>query len=156
MQEYDVSHKAICVNIWMERGTVVTNSGVVVEPAFMWRDAYQPHLAQHKLNASTQKPWSMRLLNACRIIHCADLGTLDRKKYPLARLNSSLLLKCCKGQEFLLEANGPEEARTITERWKLAVARFASLAVTEDVNAIAKEFFHPTLDSQLLTVPEDL
>ena len=47
---------------------VMTNSGIVVEPAFMWRDAYQPLLlTQHKLNNSSQKPWSMRLLNACRI-----------------------------------------------------------------------------------------
>ena len=55
-----------------------------------------------------------------------------------------------------MEAKGPEEVDTITERWKLAVARFASLAVVEDVNGIAKEFFHPTVDSQMLTIPEDL
>lgn len=150
--EYGISHKPICVNIWLERGTVIANSGIVVEPAFMWRDAYQPMLGQRKLNSSTQKPWSMRLLNACRITPCVNL---DRTKYPFARQNCSFLLKSCTGEEFLLEAKGRDEVKTITERWKLAVARFASLAVTEDVNGIAREFFHPTVDSQMLTIPED-
>jgi hypothetical protein len=109
-------------------------------------------LGQRKLNSSTQKPWSMRLLNACRITPCVNL---DRTKYPFARQNCSFLLKSCTGEEFLLEAKGRDEVKTITERWKLAVARFASLAVTEDVNGIAREFFHPTVDSQMLTIPED-
>jgi len=155
MKDYHISNKPLTVNIWLERGTVITNSGVVIEPAFMWRDAYQPMLQQRKLNASTQKPWTMRLLNACRITPCHSIGSIDRAKYPLARQNSSFLLKSCTGEEFLLEARTPGEVDAITERWKLAVARFASLAVTEDVNGIAKEFFHPTLDSQMLTVPED-
>ncbi|KAL3920093.1 MAG: hypothetical protein SGILL_003431 [Bacillariaceae sp.] len=146
-----ISHKPLCINIWLERGTVISHSGVVVEPAFMWRDAYQPMLGKHKLNNSTQKPWTMRLLNACRI---TPSSALDRSKYPLARQQCCFLLKSCTGEEFLLEAKGPDEVETITERWKLAVARFASLAVTEDVNGIAKEFFHPTVDSQMLTVPE--
>lgn len=145
----------MCINIWLERGTVVTHSGVVVEPAFMWRDAYQPLLAHRKtLNASTQKPWSMRLLNACRITPC-DGAALDRTKYPLARRGCSFLLKSCDGQEFLFEARSHDDVCTITERWKTAVARFASLAVTEDVEKIAKEYFHPTLDSQVLTMTDD-
>lgn len=152
MSTYGIPHKPLCVNIWLERGTVIANSGVVVEPAFMWRDAYQPMLGQHRLNASTQKPWSMRLLNACRITPCE---TVDRTKYPFARQQCSFMLKSCSGEEFLLETNGKEEVKTVTERWKLAVARFASLAVTEDVNGIAREFFHPTVDSQMLTIPED-
>jgi hypothetical protein len=153
MSEYNVSNKPLCINIWLERGTVIISSGVVVEPALMWRDAYQPMLlGQHKLNTSTQKPWSMRLLNICRITPCP---AIDRTKYPFARQHGSLVLKSCTGEEFLLEAKGQEEVKAITERWKLAVARFASLAVTEDVNGIAREFFHPTLDSQMLTIPED-
>jgi hypothetical protein len=117
----------------MERGTVITNSGIVVEPTFMWRDAYQPRLSQRKLNASTQKPWSMRLLNTCRI---AASSQLDRTLYPLARQAQCLVLRTCNNQEFLLEATSPSQARLICERWKLAVARFASLAVTEDIDAI--------------------
>ena len=146
--------------MWIERGTVIAHSGVVVEPAFMWRDAYQPLLlSQHKLNSSTQKPWSMRLLNACRIIpyvsssptnsanvnnNSNNNNNIDRTKYPLARQNASFLLKSCEGEEFLLEAKGPADAIAVTERWKLVVARFACLAVTDDVTGIANEFFHPT------------
>jgi len=163
-KEYNISHsKPICINMWLERGAVMTNSGVVVEPAFMWRDAYQPLLlTQHKLNNSSQKPWSMRLLNACRITpyfysspgNISATNSLDRNKYPLARKNSSFLLKSCGGEEFLLEAKGPEDAIAITQRWKLVVARFACLAVTEDVSGMAREFFHPTSDSKMLTVPD--
>ena len=143
--------------MWLERGTVITNSGVVIEPAFMWRDAYQPLLlSQHKLNHSTQNPWSMRLLNACRIttfyVDSNRSRQLDRTKYPLARQNSCFLLKSCDGEEFLLEAKCTDEAIVITERWKLVVARFASLAVTEDVGGIAKEFFYPTSESKTLTI----
>ena len=162
-KEYNIPHsKPICINMWLERGAVMTNSGVVVEPAFMWSDAYQPLLlSQHKLNTSSQKPWSMRLLNACRITPYfsspndgATRNSLDRSKYPLARKNASFLLKSCGGEEFLLEAKSSEDAIAITERWKLVVARFACLAVTEDVGGIAREFFHPTSDSKMLTVPD--
>ena len=162
-KEYNIPHsKPVCINMWLERGAVMTNSGVVVEPAFMWRDAYQPLLlTQHKLNNSSQKPWSMRLLNACRIApyfsssnEVSPRSSLDRSKYPFARKNSSFLLKSCGGEEFLLEAKSPEDAIAITQRWKLVVARFACLAVTEDVGGIAREFFHPTSDSKMLTVPD--
>lgn len=163
-KEYNIPHsKPICINMWLERGAVMTNSGVVVEPAFMWRDAYQPLLlTQHKLNSSSQKPWSMRLLNACRITtyfssspnNSSFNNSIDRNKYPLARKNSSFLLKSCGGEEFLLEAKDQEDAFAITQRWKLVVARFACLAVTEDVGGIAKEFFHPTSDSKMLTIPD--
>jgi hypothetical protein len=155
MKEYSISHQPICTNIWLERGTVISNSGVVIEPAFMWRDAYQPNLTQRRqLNASTQKPWTMRLLNACRISPCSSSAVLDRSRYPLARQSSCFFLKSCNGQEYLLEAQSREEMIMITQEWKMAVARFASLAVTEDVSGIAKEFFHPTIDSQVLTVPD--
>jgi hypothetical protein len=119
----------------------MTQSGVVVEPTLKWRDAYQPQLQKHKLNASSQNPWSMRLLNTCRI----SSTDVDRQQYPLARPSQSLTILTCEGQEFLLEAASPQECQTVCERWKLAVARFASLAVTEDIDAIAEEFFHPAV-----------
>lgn len=143
------------VNIWMERGTVITHSGVVVEPMFMWRDAYQSHdlLQQRKrLNDTCQKPWSMRLLNTCRIAPCTS--SLDKSLYPLARSACCLVVKTCQNQEFVLEAQSSGQRDMICERWKLAVARFASLAVTEDIDAIAQEFFHPTLSAQTLTVQQ--
>jgi hypothetical protein len=158
MKEYMIPHQPICTNIWLERGTVINNSGVVIEPAFMWRDAHQPNLTRRRqLNASTKKPWTMRLLNACRINPCksSSSGDLDRSKYPLARRSCCFFLKSCSGQEFLFEAQSPDEMVMITQQWKIAVARFASLAVTEDVVGIASEFFHPSLNSQILTVDGD-
>jgi hypothetical protein len=140
----------MCLNLWMERGTVISSTGAVLEPSFMWRDAYQPDLAKHKLNASTQTPWSMRLLNTCRISECPE--TIDRTKYPFARPAHCLILRTCNDQEFLLEASSSQERHQVCERWKLAVARFASLAVMEDIDAIAREYFHPTVNSQMLTI----
>eukprot|EP00934_Nitzschia_sp_Nitz4_P006739 Nitzschia sp. Nitz4//scaffold49_size126201//53905//55629//NITZ4_003640-RA/size126201-augustus-gene-0.3-mRNA-1//1//CDS//3329553143//6729//frame0 len=150
IQEFGISREPMCVNLWMERGMVISQTGLVVEPTFMWRDAYQPHLSQRKLNATSQKPWSMRLLSTCRIALC---GRIDKKTYPLTRQDHCLVLKTCHGQEFVLEAQTSNQCRDICERWKLAVARFASLAVTEDIDAIANEFFHPTLSHQTLTLP---
>jgi hypothetical protein len=144
------------INIWMERGTVITHSGVVIEPMFMWRDAYQSHylLQQRKrLNPTCQKPWSMRLLNTCRV---APAAGMDKNMYPLARKANCLLVKTCQGQEFVLEANSASQMELICERWKITVARFASLAVTEDIDAIAQEFFHPTLSAHTLTVQQQL
>ena len=148
-KDYGLIAKPVCINIWIERGTVIHQSGIVIEPQFMWRDAYQPELAKRKLNPSTQKPWTMRLLNTCRI---AQAGNIDRNKYPLARKNCSFYLRCCQGEEFLLEASSPEECSKVCQRWKMAVARFASLAVTEDIDGIAEEFFHPSTTSQMLTI----
>jgi hypothetical protein len=135
----------------MERGTVIPHSGVVIEPQLMWRDAYQSH--RKRLNATCQKPWSIRLLNTCRI---APVTRHDKTIYPLARSAQSLVIKTCHGQEFLLEAQSPVQMQTICERWKIAVARFASLAVTEDIDAIAQEFFHPTLSAQTLTIQDEM
>jgi len=150
MEEFGVPSKPFCINVWIERGIVISNSGHVVEPTLMWRDAYQADLSKHTLNASTQKPWKMRLLSVCRIAPMS----VKSDEYPMARPSCSLLLKTCNGQEFLLETSSPKECEMVCERWKLAVSRFASLAVMEDIDAIATEFFHPTCNSQTLSVNE--
>ncbi len=149
VKEFQIPPKPFLINIWMERGTVIPHSGVVVEPQFMWRDAYQSH--SKRLNATCQKPWAMRLLNTCRIAPCTRL---DKTLYPLARKAQCLAVKTCHGQEFVLEAQSPGQMESICERWKMAVARFASLAVTEDIDSIAQEFFHPTLSAHTLTVQD--
>jgi hypothetical protein len=121
----------------------------------MWRDAYQPHLqGKHQLNKSTQNPWTMRLLNTCRIAECIE--SLDRNVYPLARRQNCFLLKTSQGNhEFLFEAPSSLDVENVCERWKVTVARFASLAVTEDIDAIEREFFHPTSSSQMLIVDDE-
>ena len=148
------SSKPICVNLWIERGTVISATGFVCEPTIMWRDAYQPMLAdKHRLNKSTQNPWTMRLLNTCRIAECH--GNLDRNVYPLARSQNCFYLKTNHGgHEFLFETASMDDVETVCERLKMTVARFASLAVMEDVDSIEAEFFHPTTSSQMLIVDE--
>eukprot|EP00980_Cylindrotheca_fusiformis_P003214 scaffold732_cov114-Cylindrotheca_fusiformis.AAC.2 len=146
------SSKPLCVNVWIERGTALPN-GHVAEPTIMWRDAYQPNLVgKHKLNKSTQKPWTMRLLNTCRI---APSSNLDRSVYPMARSQNCFVLKTNHGNhEFLFETTSSDDVGTVCDRWKMTVARFASLAVMEDVEAIEREFFHPTSSSQMLVIDD--
>jgi len=144
------SSQPICINIWIERGSALPN-GHVTEPTIMWRDAYQPLLnGKHQLNKSTQKPWAMRLLSTCRI---AVSGSLDRSTYPLARSQNCFVLKTSSGNhEFLFEASSSNDMRKVCQQWKLTVARFASLAVMEDIASIEREFFHPSFNNQMLTI----
>jgi hypothetical protein len=146
------SSKPICANVWIERGTALPN-GHVAEPTIMWRDAYQPNLAgKHQLNKSTQKPWTMRLLNTCRI---APTKSLDRSVYPLARSKNCFVLKTSQGNhEFLFETTSRDDLETVCDRWKMTVARFASLAVMEDIDAIEREFFHPSSGNQMLVADD--
>ena len=148
-------NKPFAVNVWMERGIVLPQSGTVIEPQLKWRDTHQPLLSSRKtLNASTQTPWSIRLLNACRIVPLTNF-TIDRNLYPLARASTSFLVRTCQGQDYLLEASSPQQCSMVCHRWKVAVARFASLAVTEDLDTIANEFFHSPTNSPMLTVHDD-
>ena len=63
---------------------------------------------------------------------------LDKSQYPLARSACSFVIKTCQNQEFVLEAHSEIQRDLICERWKLVVARFASLAVTEDSDTIVQ------------------
>jgi len=137
-----------CCSVWIERGTLVDNNTVMLEPNLMWRQAYQPHLHKNKLNKTSQKPFSLRLLNLCRI-----LEDYDRSKYPLARPSCSFLVKTADVGDILFEAGSPEERSDIVRRWKLTVARFATLAIMEDLETICAEFFAPVSRSNML-VPD--
>lgn len=134
--------RPLCVNVWIERGSILQLGDVVVEPCWMWREVFQPLLStQRKLNLSTQKPYRLRLLNTLRIFPVTDL---DRNLYPLARQSTSFLLKSCQSDEsYLFEARSPGERDEIMKRWKMVVARLASLAVMEDMHTMLKEFFTP-------------
>lgn len=128
---------------------MLKQGAVVVEPKFMWREVYQPALAtQRRLSESSRKPIDIRVLNACRIVEAGD--DLDRTMYPMARSACSFFLKTCRDEVFLFEASTPEEKDQVVSQWKLVVARLASLAVVEDMEAMAKEFFTPAVNSQML------
>lgn len=114
---------AVCIKAWIERGTLVQSSNLMLEPNLMWREAYQGDLDKHKLNISSQKPFSVRLLNLCRILEAP--ANLDRSIYPLARISCSFLVRTSQEQEFLFEAASPQERDEVVSRWKICVARFA-------------------------------
>ena len=62
----------------------------------------------------------------------------DKSQYPLTRSACSFFIKTCQNQEFVLEAHSEIQRDLICERWKLVVAWFASLAVTEDSDTIGQ------------------
>jgi hypothetical protein len=143
---------AVTINAWIERGTLVQSSNLMLEPNLMWREAYQGDLTdKRKLNSSSQKPFSVRLLNLCRILEAP--ANLDRSIYPLARISCSFLVRTSSDEEFLFEAASPQQRDEVLCRWKICVARFATLAVLEDMDAITREFFSPMVTSQML-VPD--
>jgi hypothetical protein len=127
--------------VWIERGTMLNLASTVVEPKFMWRQAFQPSSCNTKrtLSKSATKPMEVRVLNVCHIVEAPS--NLDRNKYPMARTACSFFIKTCRDQCFLFEASSPREKDQILHSWKFVVARLASLAITEDMKAMAKEFF---------------
>eukprot|EP00522_Entomoneis_paludosa_P018866 CAMPEP_0172442350 /NCGR_PEP_ID=MMETSP1065-20121228/2808_1 /TAXON_ID=265537 /ORGANISM="Amphiprora paludosa, Strain CCMP125" /LENGTH=607 /DNA_ID=CAMNT_0013192187 /DNA_START=317 /DNA_END=2140 /DNA_ORIENTATION=+ len=138
------------VNVWIERGTLIEFNTVMLEPNLMWRETFHPELeSKRKLNASSQKPHCVRLLNLCRVLS----EGIDRSIYPLVRPTHSVLIKTSDGQEYLFEANSQDERDELVRRWKLTTARFATLAVLEDLETICKEFFSPMVTSRML-VPD--
>jgi hypothetical protein len=139
------------VSVWMERGTILGDNSVMLEPNLMWRETYQPSLSQRKLNESSMRPYSIRLLNLCRILEAPT--DLDRSQFPFARSASCLVLRTAEQEEIVFEAASPEQRNDIVRCWKLVVARFASLAVLEDLDAIFDEFINPMATSPML-VPD--
>lgn len=138
----------VCIHFWIERGSLLKLGTKVVEPKFMWRQVYQPS-GSRILNESTCKPTELRVLNVCRIVE--STSDIDRTKYPMARAACSLFLKTYKNEVYLFEAPSPQERGAILYAWKLIVARLASLAVLEDMEAMAKEFFTPMVSTPMFT-----
>jgi hypothetical protein len=154
------SRRPLKVAIWIERGMMLDNSRVMLEPVIMWRESYQDKLLQNgRLNASTRKPYNLKILNVSRILEArspttlprssptvATLPIIDRRLYPFARTSCSFFLRTGESREdYLFEASTPMERNDIVERWKMCIARFAALAVVEDMKRLTSEFFHPVV-----------
>jgi hypothetical protein len=143
------------IQFWIERGTLLNQGSIVVEPKFMWRQVYQPSLnTKRTLSNSSRKPMEVRVLNVSRIVEAPPLD-LDRTKYPMARTACSFFIKTCRDQVFLFEATCPQERAQVMDQWKLVVARLASLAVTEDMETMASEFFTSAVTWQMLASHEN-
>mmetsp|Transcript_22851 Transcript_22851/g.49861 ORF Transcript_22851/g.49861 Transcript_22851/m.49861 type:complete len:586 (-) Transcript_22851:75-1832(-) len=137
------------VTIWIERGTLIEFNTVMLEPNLMWRENFHPELeTKRKLNASSQKPHSVRLLNLCRI-----LSGVDSHRGVLVKPSHCVVVKTSDDQDYLFEANSAAQRDDMLRRWKLTTARFATLAVLEDLETICSEFFSPMITSRML-VPD--
>ena len=109
----------------------------MLEPALVWRKDNQTECTQ------------LRFLNICRIL--AMTPQEQQKAAILARPSCTLRLMTSTGEEYFLEAASKSQRNEIVKTWKLCIARFATLAVLEDLESIQKEFFHATSHSY---VPE--
>jgi len=134
------------VTAWIERGTLIKNNSVMIEPRLMW-----------KILSSRTAPQSIQLMHICRVIP-AD-NSLDRTKYPLARPSTSYILRTTTNnkdnsqgggdasstttttRDYVFQASSRAERDALVQRWKVTVARFATLAVLEDADTLLKEFF---------------
>ena len=136
----------ICVRVWMERGNILNCGRTIVEPKFMWRPMVESP-SRKKANQPTTAN-SIRMLSACRICTLQD-----RKAYPWARPSRTVVIKttaCDDGQEYVFEAASEADRDAMMQQWKLVVARLASLAVLEDMEGLAREFFNPIHTSPLM------
>jgi len=121
------------VTAWMERGTIIKNNSVMIEPRLMWKAS------------SSNTPECIPLMHVCRVIP-AD-GCLDRIQHPLARPSTSYLVRTTTAnrhsstRDYLFQAASVAERNDLVHRWKVTVARFATLAVLEDAETLLKEFF---------------
>ena len=145
---HQANKRPVCINAWIERGTLVQSNNRMLEPNLMWREVYQADLPKRKLNPTSKKPFNVRLLNICRILEAP--ATLDRAAYPTVRPSCSFLIRTSDDTEYIFQAATAEQRNQVVRRWKLCVARFATLAVLEDMPAITAEFFTPMVTSQML------
>mmetsp|Transcript_12993 Transcript_12993/g.28093 ORF Transcript_12993/g.28093 Transcript_12993/m.28093 type:complete len:860 (+) Transcript_12993:317-2896(+) len=139
-----------CVTIWMDRGLKVGDydENGLIEPIIQWRNCYQPldlggGTRSSKAVASMAKTSnSIDMLSVSRIIECDRLRNgMDRSKYPFAKSSCSFIIKTNDKGDFLFQASNMEERDDIVCKWKLVIARLASLAITNDGNALFREFF---------------
>uniref|UniRef100_A0A7S3L4Z9 PH domain-containing protein n=1 Tax=Amphora coffeiformis TaxID=265554 RepID=A0A7S3L4Z9_9STRA len=126
------------VRAWFERGTIV--GGIMLEPALVWRHSNNIECTQ------------LRFLNICRVL--AATPNEQKRASILARPSCTLRLVTSTGEEFFMEAPSMARRNDIVDTWKMCIARFATLAVLEDLDTIQKEFFHASSHSYVPDVEE--
>ena len=94
----------------------------------------------------------IRFLNICRILPATPDEQI--RAAILARPSCTLRLMTSLGEEFFLEAASLSQRNEIIDTWKLCIARFATLAVLEDVESIQREFFHAGCHSYIPDMEE--
>jgi hypothetical protein len=162
------SSSPVVITAWIERGTLINGNTVMLEPCFMWRQAYQPDVEEsrrlrHRHNKQQQRqhksgaaavspspllptPHSLKLLNVARILPgvvvAAD-GDPGHRPLAAARDSCSLTVHTVSGESIVVEAASRAERNALLKRWKVVVARFVTLAILEQFEVMADEFFTP-------------
>ena len=143
------SKSPVSVQGWFEMGSRLQSK--VVHPKFMWRETYQPELNHRKLGMSCRTPNSIDLLSIVRVL---KPETLDRDKYPFAKINSSFSILSNSNDRHLFEAASPKDRDWFVHGLKLVVARLASMIIVGDEHMFV-EFFSPWAHSALLDTEID-
>lgn len=113
---------------WMERGTILQNKSIMIEPRLMWKDNF------------SSKLHSIQLMHVCRVLPVAGLLS----QHPLARPSTSWMVRTTDRRCLVFQASSSLERDMMVHLWKVTVARFATLAVLEDADLILREFFVAT------------
>ena len=116
------------ITTWMERGTILQNKSIMIEPRLMWKET------------SSSKPQSIHLMHICRILPVTGL----LPQCPLARPSTSWTVRTTDRRCLVFQASSSLERDMLVQLWKVTVARFATLAVLEDADLILREFFVTT------------
>jgi hypothetical protein len=132
------------VTAWFELGSHLDQA--VVQPKFLWNPTYEPNLRQRRMSISCREPDAIELLSIVRVI--APL-TLDRTKYPFARLDRTCCITTNDDHMFVFEASSTEERDGLLNAMKMLVARLASIIIVRDERMLL-EFFSPFAGLQSL------
>jgi hypothetical protein len=163
----------VVMTAWIERGTLINGNTVMLEPSFMWRQAYHPDLEgsrrlRRRHSNSKQKqqyrphtsgappaaaspspllptPHSLKLLNVARILPGVVMSDADRHHHRsvAVRNSCSFTVQTVDGESVVFEAASRVERDALLKRWKVVVARFVTLAILEQFEVMADEFFTP-------------
>uniref|UniRef100_A0A7R9VME1 Uncharacterized protein n=1 Tax=Pseudictyota dubia TaxID=2749911 RepID=A0A7R9VME1_9STRA len=140
------------VRVWFERGHGVGQgkSFRLIEPKLVWQDALNEDVSlESQEEESNCCRGQFALLDVGRVLRTSSSSTsggvsIDRSKYPTARASCSFLVRTVDGQEFLFEGRTSAERDVIVYQWKATIARFASIIIVENSEAMKSEFFLPT------------
>lgn len=127
----------VCVQAWFEMGSRLKDR--VIQPKFMWRDAYEPDLRKNIITASTTPPHDLELLNIVRVL---KPQSINRDEYPFVKLRNCFTLHSNTEEVLMFECTSQQERDRFVHGFKLIVARLASKIIVGDEN-VFDEFFTP-------------
>lgn len=135
----------VSVTGWFEYGSQLDNH--VVFPKFAWRQT-----VKSSYKDIAREPNFVQLLT---IICVMVPATLDRTKYPYARLDRSCVIRTHDGLEYVFELASRADRDLFVKRLKVAVARLASSVIVHDEDML-QEFFAPMGTASFADLADDM